>query len=165
MTDFIANEKALVVPEALNVHDDIKREIAFYNMTRENVMKGMQILVQAKIPISRPDDFFAEMLKTDEHMGKVKSRLLQQQQKVQTFEEKKSRMDNKRFHKAIKAYKQTERHQEKKQNFQKIDQLKKKIQESKGNAEVDEREFNKLFNGGTQQQHGRRQNIIDRVKS
>ena len=74
-------------------------------------------------------------------------------------------MDNKRFHKAIKAYKQTERHQEKKQNFQKIDQLKKKIQESKGNAEVDEREFNKLFNGGTQQQHGSRQNIIDRVKS
>ena len=92
-----------MVPEALNVHDDIKREIAFYNMTRENVMKGMQILVQAKIPISRPDDFFAEMLKTDEHMGKVKSRLLQQQQKVQTFEEKKSRMDNKRFHKAIAA--------------------------------------------------------------
>ncbi len=119
--DFIANDKELVVPEALNVHDDIKREIAFYNMTRENVMKGMQILVQAKIPISRPDDFFAEMLKTDEHMGKVKSRLLQQQQKVNTFEEKKSRMDNKRFHKAIKAYKQTERHQEKKQNFQKID--------------------------------------------
>ena len=79
---FIANDKPLVVPEALNVHDDIKREIAFYNMTRENVMKGMQILVQAKIPISRPDDFFAEMLKTDEHMGKVKSRLLQQQQKV-----------------------------------------------------------------------------------
>jgi len=74
-------------------------------------------------------------------------------------------MDNKRFHKAIKAYKQTERHQEKKQNFQKIDQLKKRIQEGKGNAEVDEREFNKLFNGGTQQQHGRRQNIIDRVRS
>jgi rRNA-processing protein EBP2 len=72
----IANDKPLVVPEALTVHDDIKREIAFYNLTRENVMKGMQILVQAKIPISRPDDFFAEMLKSDEHMAKVKSRLL-----------------------------------------------------------------------------------------
>jgi rRNA-processing protein EBP2 len=107
---FIANEHELVVPEALTVHDDIKREIAFYNLTRENVMKGMQILVQAKVAISRPDDFFAEMLKTDEHMAKVKSRLLQQQQKVQTFEEKKQRMENKKFHKAIKAYKQTERH-------------------------------------------------------
>ena len=41
----ITNEKALEVPEALTVHDDIKREIAFYNMTRENVKKGMEILV------------------------------------------------------------------------------------------------------------------------
>lgn len=36
-----------------------------YNITRENVKKGMEILIQAKVPISRPDDFFAEMLKTD----------------------------------------------------------------------------------------------------
>ena len=106
----ITSEHALVVPEQLTVHDDIKREIAFYNLTRENVKKGMQILVQAKIPISRPDDFFAEMLKSDEHMAKVKSRLLQQQQKVQTFEEKRARLENKKFHKAIKAFKQTERH-------------------------------------------------------
>lgn len=42
----------------------------------------MEILVQAKVPISRPDDFFAEMIKTDEHMGKVKSRILQQQHKI-----------------------------------------------------------------------------------
>ena len=46
---------------------------------------------------------------------------------MQTFEEKKSRLENKKFHKAIKAYKQTERHQEKRDNFKKIDQLKKKI--------------------------------------
>lgn len=43
------------------------------------------------MPISRPDDFFAEMLKTDEHMGKVKSRLMHQQSKIKTFEEKKLR--------------------------------------------------------------------------
>lgn len=41
----ITSDKALEVPEALSVHDDIKREIAFYNMTRENVKKGMEILV------------------------------------------------------------------------------------------------------------------------
>jgi hypothetical protein len=29
---------------------------------------------------------------------------------VQTFEEKRARLENKKFHKAIKAYKQTERH-------------------------------------------------------
>ena len=51
---------------ALDINDDIKREIAFYNGVRENVMSGMQILVQAKCPISRPDDFLAEMVKTDD---------------------------------------------------------------------------------------------------
>jgi hypothetical protein len=41
-------------------------------------MDGMRVLVQAKMPISRPDDFLAEMLKTDKHMVNVKSRFLQQ---------------------------------------------------------------------------------------
>jgi rRNA-processing protein EBP2 len=65
-------------------------------------MKGMNILVQGKVPISRPDDFFAEMVKTDDHMAKVKGRLLKQQHKIQKFEEKKSKVENKKFHKAIK---------------------------------------------------------------
>lgn len=39
----------------------------------------MKILIQSKVPISRPDDFFAEMMKSDEHMKKVKARLLKQQ--------------------------------------------------------------------------------------
>lgn len=107
----------------------------------------MQILIQAKVPISRPDDFFAEMLKSDEHMAKVKSRLLQQQEKIKTFEEKRARFENKKFHKAIKAYKQTEKHQEKRDNVDKIQQFKKKIAEKK-DGEVDEREFNRIFNGG-----------------
>lgn len=86
------------------VNDDIKRELAFYNNVRENVMKGMQILVQANCPISRPDDFLAEMVKTDEQMVKVKSRLLKQQHKITKFEEKKSKIENKKFHKAIKNF-------------------------------------------------------------
>mmetsp|Transcript_117860 Transcript_117860/g.164168 ORF Transcript_117860/g.164168 Transcript_117860/m.164168 type:complete len:147 (+) Transcript_117860:208-648(+) len=84
----ITGEQPVVVPKQLDVHDDIKRELAFHNVTRENVMKGMQILVQAKAPISRPDDFLAEMLKSDEHMAKIKSRILKQQTKIKAFEEK-----------------------------------------------------------------------------
>lgn len=130
------------------MHDDIKREMAFYNMARENARKGMEILLQAKVPISRPDDFFAEMLKTDEQMAKIKSRLLKQKQKVQSFEEKKQKLENKKFHKAIKAYKQTEKHQEKKRNVENINSLKKRIAERGGTGrdEVDEKEFNKIFN-------------------
>lgn len=77
----VTNSKACEIAEGarlLEINDDIKREMAFYNLTRENVMKGMGILVQAQVPISRPDDFLAEMLKTDVHMAKVKSQLLKQ---------------------------------------------------------------------------------------
>jgi hypothetical protein len=35
----------VVIPTELSVHKDIKREIGFYNATRENVMKGMEFLV------------------------------------------------------------------------------------------------------------------------
>ncbi len=74
----IQSESPIVVSSNLGVHDDIKRELAFYNNTRESVKKGMEILVQGNVPITRPDDFFAEMLKTDQHMLKIKSRLLAQ---------------------------------------------------------------------------------------
>ena len=92
------------------MHNDIKREIAFYNATRANVQKGMQFLVQSNVPISRPDDFLAEMLKTDEHMARVKSRLLKQQVKMKTFGEKKQRTENKKFHKALKDFKMKAKH-------------------------------------------------------
>lgn len=65
----------------------------------------MKVLIQANMPISRPDDFLAEMLKSDKHMVNVKSRFLQQQVKIKTFEEKKQRLENKKFHKAIKDFK------------------------------------------------------------
>jgi rRNA-processing protein EBP2 len=163
----VTHSAEVQVPEGLSINEDIKREIAFYNLTRENVKKGMEILVQAKVPISRPDDFFAEMLKTDEHMAKVKSRLLQQQKKVQDFEDKKQKFENKKFHKAIKAYKQTEKHKEKRQNIEQINTLKKRITE-RGGEDVDEKEFNRIFNGGERQQQGQRKgghkSVIDRVK-
>jgi len=41
----LTNDSHLNVPTSLSVHDDIKREIAFYNLTRENVKKGMEFLV------------------------------------------------------------------------------------------------------------------------
>jgi rRNA-processing protein EBP2 len=65
------------------------------------VREGMGILVQMKQPISRPDDFFAEMLKTDGQMAKIKSRLIKQQSKIKSFEERKRKMENKKFHKAV----------------------------------------------------------------
>ena len=109
-------------------------------------MKGMQFLVQSRVPISRPDDFLAEMLKSDGHMAQVKSRLLKQQVKIKTFEEKKQRTENKKFHKALKDFKQKAKHQEKRDNLDQISQLKKRIRE-KGDDMGDD-DFDKVMKLG-----------------
>lgn len=54
-------------PEAnpLDIHDDLKREVAFYNTALEAVHQARDECKKANVPFSRPDDFFAEMVKTD----------------------------------------------------------------------------------------------------
>jgi rRNA-processing protein EBP2 len=49
----------------LDIHDDLKREAAFYNTALEAVRLARAKCLSAGIPFSRPDDFFAEMVKTD----------------------------------------------------------------------------------------------------
>jgi len=95
------------------------------------------------VPISRPDDFFAEMLKNDTHMVKVKSRLLRQQVKIKTFEEKKLKQENKKFHKALKDFKMKNKHNQKRENLEMITQLKQKIKE-KGD-DMDDKDFAKIM--------------------
>ena len=48
-----------------DIHDDLKREVAFYNMALEAALQGRQKCNSAGIQFSRPDDFFAEMVKSD----------------------------------------------------------------------------------------------------
>lgn len=54
----------------------------------------------------------------------------------------------------MKAYKQNEKHKEKRQNIENINKLKKEIRDKGG--EADEKEFNKLFNGGGFQKEGKK---------
>jgi rRNA-processing protein EBP2 len=126
------------------VKQEIKREIAFYNTARDNVMQGMRFLIQSKVPIARPDDFLAEMLKTDQHMIDIKQRLLKQQTKIKTFEENKTKQENKKLHKALKDFKMRAKHSEKRENMKNIEKLKKKIQQ-KGGDQLADNEFDNIM--------------------
>jgi rRNA-processing protein EBP2 len=55
----------------LDIHDDLKREVAFYNLALEAAKEAREKCKEANIPFSRPEDFFAEMVKTD---GKTRPR-------------------------------------------------------------------------------------------
>lgn len=98
-------------------------------------------------------------------MQKVKGRLIKQQTKVNNFEEKQQRMENKKFHKAIKAYKQAEKHKEKRSNNDKIEHLKKQIKSKGGDA--DGHEFDQMFQtntAGAKNSKAQKKNLIHVVK-
>ena len=101
----LMHDKPVQLPEGAQVHDDLKRELVFYNLTLDNAKKGVEFLLQSKTKIGRPEDFFADMFKTDIQMKRIKNKLVSQQARMKNFEEKKQRLENKRFEKAIKAYK------------------------------------------------------------
>lgn len=54
--------------------NDIKRELMFSQQARATVFKALQKLHRLKVKTKRPSDYFAEMLKNEQHMGKVLKR-------------------------------------------------------------------------------------------
>ena len=61
----VVPETPLPFGKETSVHDDLKREVAFYDVALEAVRVAKKKCEVAQIPFSRPDDFFAEMVKTD----------------------------------------------------------------------------------------------------
>ncbi|KAA8497368.1 putative rRNA-processing protein EBP2-like [Porphyridium purpureum] len=64
--------------EAL-LNDDLKREAAFVQVAREAAERALGRLPQHA---RRPADYFAEMIKSDVHMSKVREELLREQQQI-----------------------------------------------------------------------------------
>ena len=80
------------IDQHLNVDDDIKRELFFYNATKENTIAGMIKLKKLGEKINRPDDCFVEMLKSDEQMANMKKEIIKEQQYIKKFEAKKQKL-------------------------------------------------------------------------
>ena len=130
------------IPPNLNPDDDIKRELIFYNIAKENAIQGMIQLKKLGEKINRPDDYFVEMLKSDEQMVKVKKQIINEQQYIKKFEKKKKKMQNIKFAKSIKDFQNKERSKFKRQTLQGVENWKKHIK----NNPNDYRDIDKFFN-------------------
>ena len=130
------------IPQNLNPDDDIKRELIFYNIAKENAIQGMIKLKQLGEKINRPDDYFVEMLKSDEQMMKVKKQIINEQQYIKKFEAKKQKMQNIKFAKSIKDFQNKEKSSFKRQILQGVENWKKHIK----NNPDDYRNIDKFFN-------------------
>ena len=129
------------IPPNLNPDDDIKRELIFYNIAKENAIKGMIQLKQLGEKINRPDDYFVEMLKSDEQMLKVKKQIINEQQYIKKFEAKKQKMQNIKFAKSIKDFQNKEKSSFKRQTLQGVEKWKKHIK----NNPQDYKDIDKFF--------------------
>lgn len=73
---------------------------------------------------SRPTDYFAEMVKSDEHMGKIKKKLYDEAAGKKASAEARKQRDLKKFGKQVQNAKLQERNKEKRQTLEKINDLK-----------------------------------------
>ncbi|EGZ07046.1 hypothetical protein PHYSODRAFT_353037 [Phytophthora sojae] len=142
--------------ELESVHDDLKREVAFYNNTLAGVRLAKDRLKKEGVAYKRPNDYFAEMLKSDAHMAKVKDKLIYEQKKITAVEERKKSQAHRKVAKEIQAEKVKERNQQKKDTLEAVKQWKKRKGSDKGGAlkDDDDGELDTIIGGGKRKHAG-----------
>ncbi|PXF41659.1 putative rRNA-processing protein EBP2-like [Gracilariopsis chorda] len=127
--------------------DDLEREKKFAELTTEAVHTGLDKLREQKIKFRRPDDYFAEMVKSDAQMAKIKTKILQQKEKIEAAETRRNNRDINKNRKKVRA-EQKEREQEKKRKakeeiatYSRLRKQRLKQREQGGAMEDDDEEF------------------------
>jgi rRNA-processing protein EBP2 len=106
-------------------NDDLNRELAFYKVCQAAATTARGLLKKEGIPFTRPGDYFAEMVKDDEHMGKIKKKLYEEAAGKKAAAEARRQRDLKKFGKQVQNAKIQQRHKEKREMLEKINTLKK----------------------------------------
>lgn len=107
-----------------DVNDDLNRELAFYKQSLDAVTEARILLKREGVPFSRPTDYFAEMVKTDEHMGKIKHKMTEEAANKKAAAEARKQRDLKKFGKQVQVAKLQERDKVKRETLDKINLLK-----------------------------------------
>ncbi|KAH8772799.1 eukaryotic rRNA processing protein EBP2 [Diaporthe sp. PMI_573] len=151
-------------PKIEDISDDLQRELQLYSQSLEAAKKARALLKAEGLPFSRPKDYFAEMVKDDGHMQKVKAKLIEEATAKKASAEARKLRDLKKFGKQVQVAKLQERHKEKRETLEKIKALKKKRAENGGDLGTNEadlfdvgvdNELNKPGKRGRSEQGGR----------
>lgn len=107
------------------VHNDFMREMNFYRQAQATVLEGFSKLEHLGLPTVRPSDYFAEMAKSDDHMQKVRKRLMQKQIGQQISERVKKIREIKKYGKKVQIEVEQQKHKEKREMLEKIKKFRK----------------------------------------
>ncbi len=91
--------------EGLKVDQGAELEKAMHDAALASVKEGYRRLSLLQVPASRRLDYYAEMLKTDKQMAKIRKFLVEAQQRIEAVEGRKKRQAQKKFSKQLKAAK------------------------------------------------------------
>jgi rRNA-processing protein EBP2 len=114
-------ETAATIPD---ISDDLQRELAFYSQSLDAVRQARMKLRAEGVPFSRPKDYFAEMVKEDAHMEKVRAKLVEEAASKKAASEARKLRDLKKFGKQVQVAKLQERQKAKRETLEKIKTLK-----------------------------------------
>ena len=107
------------------VLNDFKREMTFHRQAQSAVLEGIKRLHALAMPTKRPDDYFAEMAKTDEHMQKVRSNLMAKQQGQAKSERLKQIREQRKMGKLIQRQSRVQRDTDKREMLDKLKKFRK----------------------------------------
>ncbi|KAK9827984.1 hypothetical protein WJX81_005158 [Elliptochloris bilobata] len=100
--------------QVADVDDDLTRELAFYNQALAAAKAALSRLEGAGVPWRRPADYYAEMVKSDVHMARVKAQLMHEQAQIEAADERRKQRDSKKYAKQVAAEKKKEKAQSRK---------------------------------------------------
>lgn len=115
-------------------NDDLKRELAFYNQALGAVRVAQQRFEAIGVPHARPSDYFAQMIKSDKHMEKVKRRMLREKTELEAKDARRKQAQGKKFGKQVQRATLVARAEQKNRDIAAVTKLRK---QSKSQAQDD----------------------------
>lgn len=93
------------LPKGMSAKAGVKLEAEFIMLAGDAVKEAYRRLKVMKVPLSRPPDFYAEMLKTDKQMYMIRQRAAEELRRIKIVETRKKHQAAKKFTKKAKTKK------------------------------------------------------------
>eukprot|EP00930_Biecheleria_cincta_P066683 TRINITY_DN52900_c0_g1_i1.p1 TRINITY_DN52900_c0_g1~~TRINITY_DN52900_c0_g1_i1.p1 ORF type:complete len:329 (-),score=88.96 TRINITY_DN52900_c0_g1_i1:56-1042(-) len=132
------------IPKGVTAKDGVKLESTFLGMAAEAAREGYRRLRVMKIPCNRPNDFYAEMMRSDKDMYKVRQQAAEEERRMKIVEQRKKAQAGKKFAKQAKSKKLEARATEKRKTLEQIAEWQVKSKQDRKNT--DEQDLEDILN-------------------
>ncbi|NWT43063.1 EBP2 protein, partial [Chroicocephalus maculipennis] len=100
--------------DGVDPENDFQREMSFYRQAQAAVLEALPRLRKLQVPTRRPDDYFAEMAKSDQQMQKIRQKLKSKQEAMERSEKAKQLRAMRKYGKKVQTEILQKRQKEKK---------------------------------------------------